>query len=76
MGKVRLIIWREFITRVRKPSFIIMSILGPLLIAGSVTLLVYLGMQETTDHLVYVVDGPEILTDKLKDKKQCALHLR
>lgn len=33
MGKTGLIIKREYITRVRKPSFIVMSILGPLLIA-------------------------------------------
>ena len=31
MGKTGLIIWREFITRVRKPSFLIMTLLGPLL---------------------------------------------
>jgi ABC-2 type transport system permease protein len=72
MEKIRLIIWREFITRVRKPSFIIMSLLGPLLIAGSVTLLIYLSVQETTDHLVYVVDGPGILDGKLKEKS--SLH--
>ena len=34
MNKIKLIIWREFITRVRKPSFLIMTILGPVLIAG------------------------------------------
>jgi ABC-type Na+ efflux pump permease subunit len=35
MNKIKLIIWREFITRVRKPSFLIMTILlAPVLIAG------------------------------------------
>lgn len=68
MGKTKLIIWREFITRVRKPSFLIMSILGPLLIGGSILLIAYLSTNETTDHLVYVEDGPGILQGQLKDR--------
>jgi ABC-2 type transport system permease protein len=36
MNKIKLIIWREFITRVRKPSFLIMTVLGPVLIAGGI----------------------------------------
>ena len=31
MNKIKLIIWREFITRVRKPSFLIMTLLAPVL---------------------------------------------
>jgi len=68
MGKTKLIIWREFITRVRKPSFVLMSILGPLLIAGSIMLLVYLSLSESTEHIVYVEDGPGILSNQLKNK--------
>jgi ABC-type Na+ efflux pump permease subunit len=35
MNKIKLIIWREFITRVRKPSFLIMTILlAPVLVAA------------------------------------------
>jgi ABC-2 type transport system permease protein len=34
MGKIKLIIRREYITRVRKRSFIIMTFLGPILIAA------------------------------------------
>ncbi|MCB0793328.1 MAG: ABC transporter permease [Flavobacteriales bacterium] len=66
MGKIGLIIWREFITRVRKPSFLIMTILGPVLIAGAMALIVYLGMQESNDHLVLVVDKAHLVTDKLE----------
>ena len=34
MNKIGLIKSREYVTRVRKKSFIIMSLLGPLLIVG------------------------------------------
>ncbi|MBE0655659.1 MAG: ABC transporter permease, partial [Bacteroidales bacterium] len=34
MNKIFLIIQREYLTRVRKKSFLIMSILGPLLFAA------------------------------------------
>jgi hypothetical protein len=37
MNKIKLIIWREFITRVRKPSFLIMTILAPVLMAAGIT---------------------------------------
>ncbi|HOP44354.1 MAG TPA: ABC transporter permease, partial [Flavobacteriales bacterium] len=69
MGKIGLIIWREYITRVRKPSFLIMTFLGPLLIAGAVTLMVYFSLKESSEQLVLVVDKPQLLTDKLKDGK-------
>ena len=67
MNKIRLIIWREFITRVRKPSFLIMTILGPLLIAGGITLTVYLGLQGSDDHRVLVVDESQVIASRLKD---------
>jgi ABC-2 type transport system permease protein len=34
MNKISLIIWREYLTRVRKKSFIIMTFLGPVLFAA------------------------------------------
>ena len=65
MSKIRLIIWREFITRVRKPSFLIMTILGPLLIVGGVMAVVFLGMQESGMQTVVVVDKAHIFDGKL-----------
>jgi ABC-2 type transport system permease protein len=67
MNKIGLILYREFITRVRKPSFLIMTILGPVLIAAGITLTVYLGMQESGDHNVLVVDQGGIISGKLRD---------
>jgi ABC-2 type transport system permease protein len=67
MNKINLIIWREFITRVRKPSFLVMTVLGPLLIAGVGFAAVYLGMQDDTDHHVLVVDPNQVIASRLKD---------
>ncbi len=67
MNKIKLIIRREFITRVRKPSFLIMTILGPLLIAGVGFAAIYLGMQDDTDHHVLVVDPNQVIASRLKD---------
>jgi len=67
MDKIKLIIWREFITRVRKPSFLIMTILGPLLIAGGIAAVAFLGMQESGPQRVLVVDIPHLFTGKLSN---------
>lgn len=42
MNKILLIIQREYLTRVRKRSFIIMTLVGPLLIAAMIIMPVYL----------------------------------
>jgi ABC-2 type transport system permease protein len=75
MNKIRLIIWREFITRVRKPSFLIMTILGPLLIAGGILLMGYIGSQESTDHQVLVVDTEGVIGRKLEDSNRVNFFL-
>lgn len=67
MGKIRLIIWREFITRVRKPSFLIMTFLGPILLVGGISLVVFLGMQEGGMQHIMVIDKPGLLTNKLQE---------
>jgi hypothetical protein len=74
MNKIGLIIWREFLTRVRKPSFLIMTLLGPLLIGGGVTAVMYLGLQEASDHLVLVIDKSGLFTGKLKDGEHVKFH--
>ncbi len=74
MNKIRLIIWREFITRVRKASFLIMTILGPVLIAGGITLAAYLGLQETDHHTVLIVDKAGIIGD-LRNTEGITYHL-
>ncbi|KAB1066255.1 ABC transporter permease [Salibacter halophilus] len=56
MGKIGLIIQREYLTRVKKKSFLLMTILGPLLLAGVVALVAYLGFQDDKEYDILVVD--------------------
>lgn len=56
MQKIWLIIQREYITRVRKPSFIIMSILGPVLMALLMIVPIWLASQGGDDKTIQVID--------------------
>lgn len=60
MGKIGLIIKREYTTRVRNRTFIIMTILGPLLFIGFYAVLIFaIVSQEEKPHTVCVVnDSP------------------
>ncbi len=70
MGKISLIIKREYLTRIRKKSFIIMTILGPLLMGGLVALSIYLTLQsQDTISAVKVIDETGIVFDKLPSSK-------
>ncbi|MCW5899380.1 MAG: ABC transporter permease [Flavobacteriales bacterium] len=75
MNKILLILQREFITRVRKPSFIIMSLLGPLLIAGGITLMIYLGMQGRSEEQVLVIDREQVIGHKLRGNDKVKFHV-
>jgi ABC-2 type transport system permease protein len=55
-GKIGLIIQREYLTRVKKKSFILMSILGPVLIAGVMIFAFWMGLEESEDQRIIVVD--------------------
>ena len=55
-NKIGLIIRREFLTRVRKKSFILMSLLGPLIMAGVLTFALWTSLEESEDQKVLVVD--------------------
>jgi ABC-2 type transport system permease protein len=70
MNKTVIIILREYLTRVRKKSFIIMSILGPLFFAGMMiapTLMTQ--MEESEPQLIAVVDSSQMFIGKFRDTK-------
>ena len=71
MGKIGIIIKREYVSRVKKKSFIIMTILGPVLFAAIGFIPVWLAMQGETKHLVEVIDetGKKFIAGFLKDSK-------
>lgn len=70
MNKLFLIIQREYFSRVKKKSFIVMTILGPLLMAGVMIVPVWLAMRDKTDHHILVLDHSGLFVDKIPDTKQ------
>lgn len=56
MNKIWLIIKREYLNKVKKKSFIIMTFLGPLLFGGLIIGAVLLGTTDNKSHKVLIVD--------------------
>jgi ABC-2 type transport system permease protein len=69
MNKLFLIIQREYFSRVKKKSFLIMTILGPLLMAGLMIVPVWLAMRDKTEHQILVLDHSGLFIDKLPNTK-------
>jgi ABC-2 type transport system permease protein len=66
MSKISLIIRREYLTRVRKKSFIIMTILGPLLMGGMIVAVVLLGAVDSEKRRIIVADDTKLFDGKFK----------
>lgn len=62
MSKIGLIIKREYLTRVKKRSFLIMTILGPLLFAGFMLAIILLSKNTKDDYKILVHDDTYILS--------------
>jgi len=61
MSKISLIIQREYLTRVKKKSFIIMTILGPILFASMIFFPAFLATREDTENkIIAVIDKTNI----------------
>ncbi len=69
MNKIWLIIQREYLTRVKKRSFIIMTILGPLLMATVMILPIYLSQQSDKVYHLAVVDETGLFRDKIRETR-------
>ncbi|MCX2739669.1 ABC transporter permease [Pontibacter anaerobius] len=69
MHKIWLIIQREYLTRVRKKSFIIMTLLTPLLLATFMILPGLLISMSGETETVMVLDESGLFEGKLEDKK-------
>jgi ABC-2 type transport system permease protein len=70
MGKIGLITWREYTTRVRKRSFIVLTILGPVLIALFYGILIYLVASDDIgqdEQVILVIDENDILNGDLEE---------
>jgi ABC-2 type transport system permease protein len=74
MKKIWLIIQREYLTRVKKRSFIVMTILGPLLMAGIVIVPVWLATNSNEMKKVAVIDQTGIFFEKFKNSDNIQFH--
>ena len=67
MNKIALIIRREYLTRVRKKSFIIMTILGPVLMAAMFIVPVWLALNEEDEANILVIDDSFLFYERMTD---------
>lgn len=75
MKKIWIIFQREYLTRVSKKSFLLLTLLMPLLFAGIMFLPQYLASRENKDEQkVAVLDRSSIFLGTLKDSKSTKFH--
>lgn len=67
MNKTLLIIAREYLTRVKKKSFIILTLLGPLLMAALIIVPVYVATKSERDAKILVVDDNDYYINRFTD---------
>jgi ABC-2 type transport system permease protein len=68
MNKIKLIILREYLTRVKKKSFLVMTILGPILFAAMMIVPAWIASMDDTDvKNIAVIDESGIFIDKISD---------
>ncbi len=70
MSKITLIIKREYTTRVMKKSFIILTLLTPLLFAGMITIPLWLSsLKDTNQKHIVVIDKTNLYHSVLKNNE-------
>ncbi len=67
MSKTATIVKREFITRVRKRSFLVMTILGPILMASIIIVPVMVAQLSDSEYAVAIVDDSKLFYDRFDD---------
>ena len=67
MNKIWLIIKREYLVRVRKRSFIVMTILGPILMASLIILPTYLTIQGKEERIIALNERGDFFSSRLVD---------
>jgi ABC-2 type transport system permease protein len=65
MSKIGLIIGREIKSKLSNKTFIIMTLLAPLLITGFLYFIIQMSKSDKTDQKVLVVDESQLFRDKL-----------
>lgn len=76
MNKIGLIISREYLTRVSKKSFIIMTILAPILLAALIVVPVIVANQTQKSMKVMVVDENDFFINRFSDNVKTTFSYR
>ena len=76
MNHLPLIIQREYLTKVRNKSFLIMTVLSPLIFIALITVVVYLSqMNNNKQRIISVLDDSGMLTEVFKDTENTKYNL-
>lgn len=70
MHKIKLIIKREYLTRVTKKSFIVLTLLGPLIMAAVMVVPIYLSQMKDETVLIKVVDETAVFANTFTDNSK------
>lgn len=74
MNKIWLIIKREYLTRAKKKSFIIMTFLGPIIMASIMIIPIYIATQSASEKTVGIVDESGFFAEGFSETKD--LHFK
>ena len=74
MKNILLIIQREYLTRVKKKSFIIMTILAPLLMMTMYGVIIWAAVSGTEQKAIAVVDDSGLFTNKIGNNEEYAFE--
>ncbi|MFN3850805.1 MAG: ABC transporter permease [Spirosomataceae bacterium] len=69
MKNILLVFKREYLVRVTKKSFIVLSLLMPILIVGIYSLVIYMTVSSIEQKRVSVIDKTNLFKEKFKDSK-------
>jgi len=69
MRNILLVIQREYMVRVKKKSFLIMTFLAPLLFVGGYALVIWMAVSSVDSKTVQVVDESGLFTNEFKDSE-------
>ncbi len=75
MNKIKLIIKREYLTRVKKKSFIVMTILGPLLMAAIWIIPFIIATMDGDKKEIEILDESQLFFTEFKDSDEYSFRL-
>jgi len=70
MSKIGLIIKREYVSRVSKKSFLLMTVLGPILLVGFMVGALMLGKQDDKSQRILIHDETLLVYDNFTEPSE------